>query len=86
MPFSEIKSYVMSFYIKMIKIRTLHVSSSNHSIKKDILFSLGQIEIILVRQEGGGSLPPSPLDYGPVLVFIIFFRAFSGLTHLMNFI
>ena len=68
----------------MIKRRTLQVSSSKHSIKKDILFSLGQVEIILVRQ--GGAFPPPPLDYGPVLVFIIFFRAFSGLTHLMNFI
>ena len=61
-PHSEIKSYVvvLSFYIKKIKRRTLQVSSSKHSIKKDMLFSLGQIEIILVGQ--GGSPPPlSPL-------------------------
>ena len=57
MPLSEIKSYVMvlSFYIKR---RTLQVSSLNHSIKKDMLLSLGQIEIILVRQ--GGVLLPLP--------------------------
>ena len=60
MPLSEIKSYVvvLSFYIKMIKRRTLQVSSLKHSIKKDMLFSLGQIEIILVRH--GGFLPSSP--------------------------
>ena len=54
MPLSEIKSYVMvlSFYIKR---RTLQVSSLKHSIKKDMLFSLGQIQIILVGQ--GGVLP-----------------------------
>ena len=59
MPLSEIKSYVvvLSFYIKMIKRRTLQVSSLKHSIKKDILFSLGQTEIILVGQVGS---PPSP--------------------------
>ena len=43
----------------MIKRRTLQVSSSKYSIKKDMLFSLGQTEIILVGQ--GGVLPPSPL-------------------------
>ena len=66
MPLSEIKSYVvvLSFYIKMIKRRTLQVSSSKHSIKKDMLFSLVQIEIILVGQ--GGVLPaPPPLGYAP---------------------
>ena len=51
---SEIKSYVvvLSFYIKMIKRRTLQVSSLKHSIKKDMFFCLGQIEIILVAPEG----------------------------------
>ena len=64
MPLSEIKSYVMvlSFYIKMIKRRTLQVSNLKHSIKKDMLFSLGQIEIILVGQ-GGVLLPLPPLGY-----------------------
>ena len=59
MPLSEIKSYVMvlSFCIKR---RTLQVSSLNHSIKKDMLLSLGQIEIILVGQ-GGVLLPLPPL-------------------------
>ena len=67
MPLSEIKSYVMvlSFCIKR---RTLQVSSLNHSIKKDMLLSLGQIEIILVGQ-GGVLLPlpplPPPLGYAP---------------------
>ena len=42
----------------MIKRRTLQVSSLKHSIKKDMFFCLGQIEIILVGQ--GGSPPPSP--------------------------
>ena len=63
MPLSEIKSYVvvLSFYIKMIKRKTPQVSSSKHSIKKDMLFSLGQIEIILVGQGGSPSpLPPPP--------------------------
>ena len=39
-----------------------------HSIKKDMLFCLGQIEVILVGQ-GGGSPPPSPslpFGYAPV--------------------
>ena len=60
MSLSEIKSYVvvLSVYIKMIKRRILQASSLKHSIKKDILFSLGQIEIILVGQVGS---PPSPL-------------------------
>ena len=45
----------------MIKRRTLQVSSSKYSIKKDMLFSLGQIEIILVGQGGSPSpLPPPP--------------------------
>ena len=63
MPLSEIKSYVMvlSFYIKR---RTLQVSGLKHSIKKDMLFSLGQIEIILVGQ-GGVLLPLPPLGYAP---------------------
>ena len=63
MPLSEIKSYVvvLSFYIKMIKRRTIHVFSLELSIKKDMLFSLGQIEIILVGQGGSPSpLPPPP--------------------------
>ena len=66
MPLSEIKSYVMvlSFYIKMIKRRTLQVSNLKHSIKKDMLFSLGKIEIILVGQ-GGVLLPLPPLGYAP---------------------
>ena len=64
MPLSETKRYVvvLSFYIKMIKRKTLQVSSSKHSIKKDMFFSLGQIEIILVGQGGvrgdGGTLTP----------------------------
>ena len=45
----------------MIKRRILQLSSSKHSIKKDMLFSLGQIEIILVRQ--GGSTPSPPLPH-----------------------
>ena len=48
----------MSFYIKMIKRRTVQVSSLKHSIKKDMLLSLGQTEIILVRH--GGVLTSSP--------------------------
>ena len=54
MPLSEIKSYVvvLSLYIKMIKRRTHQVSSSKHSIKKAMLFSLEQIETILVGQVG----------------------------------
>ena len=61
MPLSEIKSYVvvLSFYIKMIKRRTPQVSCSKHSIKIDMVFSLGQIEIILVGQ-GESPLPPHP--------------------------
>ena len=42
----------------MIKRRTFQVSSSKDSIKKDMLFSLGQIEIILVGQGGNPPLPP----------------------------
>ena len=70
MPLSETKSYVvvLSFYIKMIKRKTLQVSSSKHSIKKDMFFSLGQIEIILVGQGGvRGMGGPSPLGYAPEL-------------------
>ena len=59
---------VLSFYIKMIKQRTLQVSSLNHSIKEDMLFSLEQIEIILVGQGGESSLPSSPpLGDAPVV-------------------
>ena len=48
----------------MIKRRTLQVSSSKDIIKKYMLFSLGQIEIILVVQ--GGVLTPLPLlGYAP---------------------
>ena len=64
MPLSETKRYVvvLSFYIKMIKRKTLQVSSSKHSIKKDMFFSLGQIEIILVGQGGvRGWGDPHPL-------------------------
>ena len=52
MPLSAIKScvVVLSFYIKIIKRRTLQVS--RHSIKKDMFFCLGQIEIILVGARG----------------------------------
>ena len=42
----------------MIKRRTLQVSSSKDSIKKDMLFSLGQIDIILVGQGGVLTLLP----------------------------
>ena len=47
----------------MIK-RTLQVSSSKHSIKKDMLFGLGQIEIALVEQGGAPAKGPRihPLD------------------------
>ena len=66
MPLSEIKSYVvvLSLYIKMIKRRTHQVSSSKHSIKKDMLFGLGQIEIALVGQGGAPAKGPRihPLD------------------------
>ena len=57
---SEIKSYVvvLCFYIKKIKRRTLQVSSSKHNIKKDMTFSLGKIEIILVGQGGSPALSP----------------------------
>ena len=48
----------------MIK-RTLQVSSSKHSIKKDMLFSLGQIEIVLVGQGGVLQPPLPPLGYAP---------------------
>ena len=54
----------MSFYIKMIKRRTVQVSSLKHSIKKDMLLSLGQTEIILVRHGGVlTSSPPPPLPW-----------------------
>ena len=49
----------------MIKRRTLQVSSSKHSIKKDMLFSLGEIKIILVGQRG--SPFPKNLGYVPLI-------------------
>ena len=60
----------------MIKRRTLQLSSSKHSIKKDMLFSLGQSEIILVRQGGSTPSPPlPPLGYASahlnlIIIFI----------------
>ena len=44
-PLSEVKSYVvvLSFYIKMMKRRTLQACSLKHDIKKGIIFCLGQI-------------------------------------------
>ena len=67
---SEIKSYVavLSFYIKMIKWRTLQVSSLKHSIKKDMFFCLGQIEIILVGQ---GGIPLQPLPPPPLATRLV---------------
>ena len=71
-PLFEVKSYVvvLSFYTKMIKRRTLSVFSLKHSIRKDMLFSLGQIEIILVGKgwspASSPTLPP-PLGYAPGL-------------------
>ena len=66
MPLSEIKSYVvvLSFYIKMIKRITLQVSSSKYCIKKDMPFSLGPTEIILVGK-GWYFCPLSPPGYAP---------------------
>ena len=81
LPLSEIKSYVavLSFYIKMIKRRTLQVSSLKHSIKKDMLFCLGQIEIILVGQRGIPlqPLPPPPLATRLVIKLIELHKKWS---------
>ena len=43
-PLSEVKSYVeiLSFYIKMMKQKTLQTCRLKHSIKKGMFFCLGQ--------------------------------------------
>ena len=55
---------LLSFYIKMMKRRTLQVCSLKHSIKKGMFFCLWQIEIIT---SAGGVLSP-----GCVPVYILF--------------
>ena len=75
MSLSEIKSYavVLSFYIKMMKRRTLQACNLKDSIKKKHIFCLGQTELKLDRM---AVLPPSyptpsstnPLGYASVSV------------------
>ena len=53
---SEIKTYVvvMSFYMKMMKQRTLQPYSLRHSIKKDMFSVLGKLD--LFKSSRGGVL------------------------------
>ena len=55
-----------------MKRRIVQVSSSKRSIKKDMLFSLGHIEIILVGQ--GGNPPPLPPLATRLICCFIFIR------------
>ena len=57
---------LLSFYIKMMKWRTLQVCSLKHSIKKGMFFCLWQIEIIYV---GRGS----PLPWLRACLYTFFF-------------
>ena len=47
-----------SFYIKMMKRRTLQVCSFNESIKKAMFICLGEIELFKSGRGGGRFLPP----------------------------
>ena len=79
-PLSEIKSYVaiLSFYIKMMKRRTLQICSLRHSIKKGMFSVQGKLDLF---KSGMGEYPP-PLGYGPAeQIFFhtwIFFGRFEG--------
>ena len=67
-PLSEIKSYVLvlSFYIKMMKRRTLQACSFWHSIKKVMLSVQGKLD--LFKSGRGESSLPFPLAYAPVYI------------------
>ena len=58
---SEIKSYVVvpSFYIKMMKRRTLQACSLRHSIKEGMFSVQGKLDLFKSGR-GGVLLPPSP--------------------------
>ena len=81
-PLSEIKSYVaiLSFYIKMMKRRTLQICSLRHSIKKGMFSVQGKLDLF---KSGMGEYPlPPHLGYAPAeQVFFhtwIFFGRFKG--------
>ena len=89
MALSEIKSYVevLSFEIKMMKRKNLHVCSLKHSIKKGMLYVQGNQDVFKSgkEKEGGGS-PPSSLASGLVCFvlyhcFIIIITIIIELTH-----
>ena len=62
-PLSEIKSYVvvLSFYIKMMKRRTLQACSLRHNIKKGMFSVQGKLGLF---DSGRGRVLPSPLPLG----------------------
>ena len=73
-PLSEIKSYVaiLSFYIKMMKRRTLQICSLRHSIKKGMFSVQDKLELF---KSGMGEYSPSWLracrtDFLPYLDFL----------------
>ena len=74
-PLSEIKSYVvvLSFYIKMMKQRTLQACSLRHSIKKGMFFVLGKVDLFKLGR-GGSSPLLAPLDYAPADPFMILIK------------
>ena len=78
-PLSEIKSYVaiLSFYIKMMKRRTLQICSLRHIIKKGMFSVQGKLDLF---KSGMGEYPP--LGYAPAeQIFFhtwIFFGRFEG--------
>ena len=65
-PLSEVKSYVeiLSFYIKMMKQKTLQTCRLKHSIKKGMFFCLGQNWNYL-SLAGGVLAPPG---YAPAFI------------------
>ena len=74
MPLSEIKSYVvvMSFYIKMMKRRTLQACSLRHSIKKGMLSVQGKLDLFKSGRGGESSHPHSPPLATRLLLYAFF--------------
>ena len=74
MPLSEIKccGAVPSFYIKMMKRRTLQACSLKHSIQKDMFCVLGKMN--LFRSGKGKSSPPPLLGYASENYTVIAFK------------
>ena len=67
-PLLEIKSYVvvLSFYIKMMKRRTLQDCSLRHSIKKGMFYVKGKLDLFKSGRGGVLHTHLAPLGYVPV--------------------